>query len=100
MLQTLMQEGRTFGAAAAKREGITEAQLKDSGRAGAVTSMQARRVDGAFILVVTLSWKAGDLMIVTGHNNARTWRSLDRLVAYVTRTVPLVERVGVLLDPL
>lgn len=62
---------------------ITEAELRDNAKNGAVRSIKAVPVGKRFQLVVTLSWKEGDLLLITQKKTPRTWASVDRLINHI-----------------
>lgn len=66
---------------------ITEAELRDNAKNGAVKSIKAMPspdCDG-FCVFATLTWKEGDLLLITQKKTPRTWASADRLLAHINR---------------
>ena len=65
---------------------INDPDLRDNAKNGAVTCIKAMpSEDGkGFCLFVNLTWKEGDLLLITQKKTPRTWTSLDRLLAYIT----------------
>lgn len=64
---------------------ITDPELKDNARNGAVRYIKAAPAGEGkgFYLFVTLSWKEGDLLFITQKKTPRIWASLDRLMIYL-----------------
>jgi len=65
---------------------ITEAELKDNAKNGAVVCIKATRTsEKGFHLYVTLTWKEGDLILINQKKEPRVWVSADRLLAHIDR---------------
>ena len=64
---------------------ITEAELTSFARSGVVTCIKAVPAqDGRGVnLYVRLSWKEGDLLLITQKKQPRVWASVDRLLAHI-----------------
>lgn len=64
---------------------ITEKELVDNANNGAVVAIKATKSpDGTgFNLYVNLTWKEGDLLLITQKRKPRTWKSADRLLKHI-----------------
>jgi hypothetical protein len=64
---------------------ITEAELVDNAKNRAVKCIKAVPVDSGkgFHLSVQLTWKEGDLILVTQKKSPRVWASADRMLAHI-----------------
>lgn len=78
---------------------ITEAELVDNARNGAVTCIKA--VPGqngkGFNLYANLTWKEGDLLLITQKKEPRNWTSADRLLAHIDRKYRKVDSLHIFL---
>ncbi len=66
---------------------ITEAELRDNAKNGAVHCIKAMpSPEGkGFCLFVNLTWKEGDLLLITQKKTPRTWASADRLLNHIDK---------------
>lgn len=79
---------------------ITEPTLADNARNGSVTCIKAvPSQDGkGFNIFVNLSWKEGDLLLVTQRKIARTWKSADRLLEHINNNYQKVSYFSIFLQ--
>ncbi len=66
---------------------ITEAELIDNAQNGAVVYIKAAKSQNGkgFNLYVNLTWKEGDLLLITQKKEPRNWVSADRLLAHIEK---------------
>jgi hypothetical protein len=65
---------------------ITEAELVDNAKNGAVVCIKAvpsQTKGKGFNLFVNLKWKEGDYLLITQQKEPRTWVSIDRLLSHI-----------------
>ncbi len=63
---------------------ITEADLVDYLRNRAVKKFNIRQTaNGTYQVVVSLTWKEGELTLETSRKAPREWASLDRLIRHI-----------------
>lgn len=64
---------------------LSESELCDAVRNRAVQRLTIRQTEtGKFQIVVALTWKEGEINLVTARKNIREWASLDRLARHIT----------------
>jgi hypothetical protein len=64
---------------------VTVADLREFAVANAIVSGQIRQTDEGFILTFELSWRKDNTLYTTRHNRPRTWKSLDKLMAFLQK---------------
>ena len=63
---------------------VSEAELADFVKNKAVKRLHiVQSENGRFQIVITLTWKEGDWILVTTRGKAREWASLDRLTRHI-----------------
>ncbi|WP_157008195.1 hypothetical protein [Xenophilus azovorans] len=63
---------------------LTDEDLKKFALAGALKSINVFRLEsGKYRIVVSLTWKTGDYLLITYRKKPREWASLDRLMKHV-----------------
>jgi hypothetical protein len=62
---------------------LGEAELVDFIKNKAVKKLNIVQVDGGYQIVVNLTWKKGDFILVTTRKTPREWASLDRLARHI-----------------
>lgn len=64
---------------------INEKELVDNAKNGAVRCIKVTKAAGGdgLVLYVNLTWKEGDLLLITQKKEPRTWASADRLLAHI-----------------
>lgn len=76
----------------------TEPQLRDYNQAGVISAAKIVKTADGYVLVIQVSWKLGELIVFNHRGTPRTWVSMDRLLAYITETVPTIRELQLLLD--
>lgn len=78
---------------------ITESQLVDYAKNGAVRFLTIVPVSDrkAFNLLVQLTWKEGDLLLLTQQKKPREWVSLDRLYKHIENHYQKVSKIQIML---
>jgi hypothetical protein len=69
----------------------TEPQLRDYDQAGVITGARIVRSDEGYVLVIRVSWKAGELVVYNQRGKPRAWVSLDRLISHLGEVAPSIE---------
>ena len=83
----------------AKHHPISEAELADNAKNGAVKTMQfVRTPDGGYKVICTLTWKSGNYVLTTTRGKPREWASLDRLARHIHETFPEAPPITLVLD--
>lgn len=63
---------------------ITESELEDAGRNKAIKQLHiVQKQNGKFEIVVNLTWKDGDLTLVSQRKHIREWANLQRLYRHI-----------------
>lgn len=66
---------------------ITEKELADNARNGAITGLRAFKTqlgeNEGWSVLVNLGWKEGDLLLITTRKTPKSWLSHDRLLAHL-----------------
>ena len=75
----------------------TEPQLRDYDRANVIKSAKIVKTHAGYVLVITLTWKAGDVVVYSVRSGPRAWLSLDRLLAYLDEVAPTIRRIDLVL---
>ena len=66
--------------------------LHQYAQGGMVKSVQARRVQDGYWLVVAVRFNKHPLLLFSQRHHPRAWASLDRLVAHVRRLMPQIKQ--------
>lgn len=84
------KEGRIYGVKMAPLKELeknlhhlTVADLRENAAANAIVRGQIRETDEGFILTFDLSWRNDNTLYTRRDNRPRTWKSLDRLMAFL-----------------
>lgn len=70
---------------------ITEPELKKAAAASAIKALRVVRVSSSvYRLVINLTWKAGDHLLVTARKKPRDWVNFDRMIKHIELTYGIV----------
>lgn len=79
---------------------INDSELADFAKNNAVKRMIiAQNCSGRYQIVVNLTWKEGDLNLVTTRKTVREWVSLDRLARHIRNAYGITPSISLLLHP-
>lgn len=66
---------------------ITEKELADNARNGAISGVRAYKTqlgeNEGWSVLINLAWKEGDLLLITTRKTPKSWLSHDRLLAHL-----------------
>lgn len=81
-----------------KIDKASESQLRDYDQAGVITSARIVGSKDGYVLIVRVSWKAGESVVYNQRNKPRAWVSLDRLIRHLAEVAPSIKALHLTLD--
>ena len=77
---------------------INERLLREYDQAEAITGAKIAKTGDGYVLVVTVAWKVGPLVVYNQRGKPRAWASMDRLLSYLSEMVPSVKTFELVLE--